>query len=396
MEFDDDRLDDEPAFPLLPPDDRLWRHPSEVTTPAAGSPAPSATIGRLPPRVLTTAALTAAISALLTLGVVAAVDFWPRQATLANVDDPPEWAPPARDLATMAAMVERLRPSIVRIEVDGAAGRVDGSGVVFRSDGLVFTNHRLLAGSTAVRVLLHDGRRLSARLLGGDPETDIAVLDLDGDGFPVAALGTALGLSEGRPALTVGASHDSTPGPISVGVVKALGRPVDTGGVRLLDMIETNAPVGAGCAGGALIDENGAVVGIASVSVTTEAGVVGYATPIDVARVVAEQLAATGSVSRVWLGVEGDDVSRERAAELGIAGGATITDVKPDSPAAAAGLVPGDVVTAVGTTAVRSMPGLVIAIRYRQPLEAVTLSLVRGSERHMTTVILASRPAPAR
>ena len=397
MESDDDRLDDEPAFPLLPPDDRIWRHPSEVT---AAPPRPvghAVRAGRQPPRLVTTAALTGAISALLTLGVVAAVDFWPRQHdSVSDIVDPPRLGAPAHDLAAMAVMVERLRPSIVRIEADGDAGTAAGSGVVFRSDGLAFTNHRLVAGSLALRVLLHAGRRVGARLLGGDPETDVALIDLDGDGFPVAALGSALDLAIGEPALTVGASHDAVPGPISMGVVKRLGQPVEAGDVRLLDMIETNAPVGAGCAGGALLDGNGAVVGIASVSVNTESGVVGYATPIDVARVVADRVAATGAVSRVWLGIEGEDVSAERARQLGIVGGATVTDVKPESPAALAGLEPSDVITSVGATTVRSMAGLVLALRYRQPGEAVILSLVRGADRLTATVTLAPRAQPSR
>ena len=397
MEFDDDRVEDEPAFPLLPPDDRIWRHPSEVT---AAPPHPGelgVPVERHGPRLVTTVALTGTISALLTLGVVAASDYWPRQqATVTNIVDPPGWGAPARDLAAMAAKIERLRPSIVRVVADGPAGPGEGSAVVFRSDGLAFTNHRLVAGAAALQVLLADGRLLSARLLGGDPETDVALIDLDGEGFPVAALGSALDLAAGQPALTVGAAHDAAPGPISMGVVKRVGQPVDAGGVRLLDMIETNAPVAAGCAGGALVDGNGAVVGIASVSVSTDAGVVGYATPIDVARVVAGQLAATGSVSRVWLGIDGEDVGADRARELGIEGGATVTDVKPGSPAEAAGLAPGDLITSVGATGVRSMAGLVLALRYREPGESVTLSLVRGAERLTTTVTLVPRPQPSR
>jgi len=188
VEWDDEGLGDEPpASPLLPPDDRLWRHPSEVAgAPAAlptsvrGSAASSGT-----PRVLTAVALTSCISVLLTVGMVAVVRPF-RDSTPAAE---PAAAPGEPDVAGLTA---KVRPAIAQVVAVAAGGeRSWGSGVVIRSDGLVLTAHHVVAGAAAVRVVLDDGRDLVARVVGGDADTDIALLDLEGDGYRVAPLATS-------------------------------------------------------------------------------------------------------------------------------------------------------------------------------------------------------------
>ena len=226
MEWDDDGLDDGPVPPLLPPEDRLWRHPSEVaqasSRPATRTAATGAT-GRGPrrePRLTTIVGLTSTISVLLTLGVVALVLPIRTNVAVERVAAP---ATPSGDIsgvADVAAIAERLRGSITRVLARAPEGERWGSGVLYRSDGMLLTSHHVVDGATTLRVSLDDGRELAARLVGTDPETDIALLDVDGERFQVAALGTVTGLKVGQPAITIGTPRSGAGGPVvSVGVV---------------------------------------------------------------------------------------------------------------------------------------------------------------------------------
>lgn len=386
MEPDEDGHDaDPPVAPLLPPDDRLWRHPSELS-PATARKAPAPT-----PRVAVVAALTSAVSVLLTLGVAAAVGPL-RPVAVEQIVSPA--GVPAVSLPTdVAAVTERLRPAIVQVEVDGVDGTARGSGVLFRSDGMVLTSHSLVAGARSLRALLHDGRTLPATTVGVDPDTGIAVVDVEGDELPTAALGSITGVRIGQAAVTIGTPAGHAGGPVvSVGVVSAMGQQVESHGNWLVDVIQTDAAMTKGCAGGAVADLTGAVIGIA-----TEAGGaspdVAYAIPIDVARVVASQLIETGRVTRGWLGVDGEDVHPVRARQLGVDGGAVVKKVREGSPAAGAGLAPADVIVALDEERVGSMSALVVALRSRKPGDTVVLGVARGIERLTIHVTLGERPS---
>lgn len=397
MERDDDGLEHhELRPPLLPPDDRLWRHPSELG-PRTLAATPGLRREAFP--LLAVAALTSAVSVLLTLGVAVAIGPLRKQTIpIEHVVEPVTMTTSSPGTADAAGIAERVRPAVTRVEADDGDGRRLGSGVLVRSDGMMLTTHQLVRGAQVVDVLLHDGRELPGTVLGSDPETDLAVVDVAGEGFPIATLGSASHLRIGLPAITIGSPAGAAGGPVlSVGVVSALGQQLENEGVRLLDLIQTDAPLLAGCSGGAVVDQTGALIGIATGARTgADAGMTGYAVPIDIARLVADQLVTTGKVMRAWLGIEGEDVDPRRARELGLEGGAVVKRVKEASPAAEAGMGPGDIITAVDGKTVASMAALVLTLRSYKPGDIIALSFMRMGEKRLVTVALTARPAGGR
>ena len=301
--------------------------------------------------------------------------------------------PKETDVVDIAA---RLRPSIVELQVDGPKGKASGSGVIFRSDGYVLTNNHVVSGSTSIVAILADGHQLKARLVGADPETDMAIIKFDAGVMPVATMGSATGLKVGQLAVAIGSPLGLAGGPsVTVGVVSALGRQVDASdGPTLLDMIQTDAPIAPGSSGGALVDESGNVIGITTAVAVGDSGPqgLGFATPIDIAREVGEQLIATGHVIHVWLGVEGEDADGDIANGLGIAGGAVVKDVVNGSPAAKAGIAVGDVITQVDGIQVTSMGGLAVAMRDKHPGDRVTIGFIHDRQFRTVRAVLVVRP----
>ncbi|MDQ6909895.1 MAG: S1C family serine protease, partial [Actinomycetota bacterium] len=247
-----------------------------------------------------------------------------------------------------------------------------------------------------VKVVLASGRRLFGRIVGTDIDTDTAVVKIEGGPFPVATLGTAKDLKVGQTAIAIGSPLGLAGGPsVTVGVVSALHRQVKSraDGPSLVDMVQTDAPISPGSSGGALLDNDGAVVGITTIAATDSgAEGLGFATPIDLARSVAEEMVNTGTVVHVWLGVEGSDVDGATAGDLNLDGGAMVAQVTSGSPAQRAGLTARDVIVAVDGTTVLSMGELVVALRGRAPGERVTLDVMRDRQHKIITVVLAARP----
>lgn len=399
MEPDDGFGDDRPASPLLPPDDRLWRHPSEVA--AHGDPlVPSRRSADT--RVWQVGVLSGLVSALLTAGlVVVSGGLRDDEATAPGVE---RVAAPVQASGLVAPassnaivdIAERTRPAIVQIRVGGGQGPGSGSGVVFRSDGHVLTNHHVVEGARRITVVMADGGEEPGRLVGSDPETDIAVVKLDRAGVSSAALGSATTLKVGQMAVAIGSPLGLAGGPsVSVGVVSALGRQLDgDDGRPLLDMIQTDAPIAPGSSGGALVDDAGAVIGITTAIAVSGVGAegMGFATPIDIARQVGAQLISKGKVSHPWLGIEGVDLDPGAARAMGVDGGAVVRDVKGDSPAAHVGIAAGDVITAVDGSPARSMGGLKVLLRSHQPGDDVTLAVRSDNRARTVRVRLEERP----
>lgn len=392
MEWDDEGLGDEPpASPLLPPDDRLWRHPSEVVTgavPAASSVrgAPGAIGGR--PSVVTAVALTSCISVLLTIGVVSVVrPFRMRVAVDEPSAQPALASTPTSSASSVSALTAKVRPAIAQVVARAADGeRSWGSGVLIRSDGLLLTAHHVVDGAASVRVVLDDGRDLVARLVGSDPDTDIAVLDLEGDGFPTVTMADDReALQIGDRAITIGAASGSASSSplVRVSMVSAMNQEAGVDGRRMVDVIRTDAAVEPGCSGGAVVDADGRVIGIAVSNMATTDGATGFATPIDVARSVADQLLTTGKVTRGWLGIDGDDHED----------GAVVRAVKPASPAEAAGLRSDDVIVAIDGAAVPSMAAVVVRLRSQRPGDVLTLRVQRPEGLVDVAVTLGEKPS---
>jgi serine protease Do len=388
MEFDDG-LDDDPSSYRTPPppDDRLWRHPSEML--------PKRGAGE---RTWLVASISGMVGALLATGVVVAAGGFQGRGTERVVE---RQEVPIQTVSTptgqsVVDIAQRVRPAITQIRVEGKEGDSSGSGVLFRSDGHVLTNFHVIDGADSVKVVIDSGRELAAKVIGSDPENDVALLKVDGGPFPVASLGSAADLRVGQSAIAIGSPLGLAGGPsVTVGVVSALHRRLDTrGGPPLLDMIQTDAPISPGSSGGALLDANGAVIGLTTAVATTEgAQGLGFATPIDVARSAAEQLIAGGKVVHVWLGIEGTDVDPTTAKEMAIDGGALVGRVVKGSPADKGGLQARDVIVGVDSQPVKTMGGLVVALRGRSPGNTVSLDIRRGKEQMRMTVSLIERPS---
>lgn len=403
MEPDDPLGDDEPHSRLLPPDDRLWRHPSEVVSlgVTGGPPARSG----VPTTVVLVAAVAALAGAVLTAGLLAASGNLRHTVRVplvervvqASTSIPPE---AAAGSPAVIAISHRLGPAVVGIEVEiqGVNRRIQGAGVMFRSDGHVLTNNHVVEGASRIVVVMSDGRSAEARLVGADPWSDIAVVKVDaGDTLPVATMGSAVDLNVGQRVVAIGGPAGRKEPLVEVGVVSALGRPLQRPDApALLDMIQTTTPMDVAASGGALVDGAGSVVGIiTALSPDGQARPprVGLATPIDWARQVADQLLADGKVTHVWMGVEGGDLDAGTARDMGVGGGAVVTQVHDTSPAGDAGLQPDDVITSVDGLPVRSMDALRIVLRTHRPGDVLTLTIMRGADTESMKVRVAERPA---
>ena len=370
----------------LPPDDRLWRHPTELAL--GGFRPPAARRGPLWPAAL----VSGLVGSVLTCGLLAAAGVLGGDTTtvVRERELVPRAAPAV--LRGGAEGVERIaadaRAAIPRIEVDGA-GSGSGSGVLFRDDGYVLTNAHVVEGADRITVVLDDGSEWEGEVVGADEETDVAVVRIEGDEpFPTAVLGSAADLRVGQAAIAIGSPLGLEGSPsVTTGVVSALGRRVETqDGAPLYDMIQTDAAIAPGSSGGALLDGDGAVIGITTAIAVSEVGAegLGFATPIDIARSVAEEIIETGRAVHVWLGIQGSDLGGQR--------GALVEKVLSESPASAAGLAARDVIVSVGGEPVSSMSTLVIALRDRDPGEVVDVVYERDGERVTVPVTLTERP----
>ena len=290
---------------------------------------------------------------------------------------------PVAASTTILNVAERMRPMVVQVRVDGDRGQASGSGVIFRSDGHILTNNHLVAGAGSISVLLSNGTTKPATLVGGDPETDVAVLSIDKTGLAAAPLGSTASLRAGDVTIAIGST-------VSLAVVSTLGNQVTQDkGPTLLDMIQTDGPMPASSTGGALVDSSGAVVGLA----TVVPGSPGYAVPIDTAQDVAQQLIASGRVVHSWLGIEGGDVDPDTARKWGIDGGAIVNVVRAGSPAAQAGVAVKDVITSLDGVHVGSMNALRVALRSRRPGYTISFTYYRDGAVRQGQTTLQERPA---
>jgi len=387
MEFVEPEDEPQPYRSPLPPEDRVWRHPSEV-----GLKRPS------PRRQLWTVGIVSAVTAsLLSAGLVLVagtlLDQGLGSGTLRSAVLPGPGATTRDDVVDVA---DRVRPAIVQLKVD--KGRAaSGSGVIFRSDGHILTNFHVVDGGTLITAVLSSGREIAARVVGSDAASDTAVVKIDEGPYPAAQLGTTADLRVGQQAVAIGSPLGLAGGPsVTVGVVSALHRTVRTrsSAQTLVDMIQTDAPIAPGSSGGALLDATGNVIGITTAVAITDSGNdgFGFAIPIDAARFAADQLIATGKVTNVWMGVECSDLDGATAVELAVPGGTMVDKVRSDSPAEHAGLTAKDVIVGINGRPVTSLGMLLVMLREHRPGDVVTLDVVRNKQRRTVTVAVAERP----
>jgi S1-C subfamily serine protease len=313
---------------------------------------------------------------------------------------------PLEDVAdgTVARVAQAVLPSVVRINratTDRYEGSGNGSGVVYRAEGLIVTNNHVVEAPGAIEVVFADGRSTPAEIVGQDPLNDLAVIRVDRDDLTPIAIGSTRGPRVGDLAIAVGSPFglDAT---VTVGVVSALGRGIHAGAeaggdtVYLPEVLQTDAPINPGNSGGALVAADGRLIGINSAILTAgqaaNAGV-GFAIPVDTVVDVADELIATGRVRHPLLGVSGGPVSEQIADRLGVGAGAWIHDVTPGTPAARAGLTADDVIVGLDDEPIGSMEELSIAVRDRDVGDRVTISYVRDGRERTVDVVLVERTA---
>ena len=367
-----DLFDDDSSFRSPPPpDDRLWRHPSELGWP--DGPARRRTTATL-------AAVSGLAGAVLAVGLLAATGSLGTRVESHEVLEREAVHPvvAASGITDDAAddLARAVSPSIVQLR-SPADRRPLGAGVIFRDDGHVVTNAHVVGTATTVQATLANGHVVTARVIGTDPDTDLAVLHLDSGGpFVPAVLGTTDGIAVGDLAVVVGAG-------VSSGVVSAIGRDVTpVPGTTLVDMIQTDAGADRMSSGGAVLGADGSVIGITTAYAATSQ--LTFATPVDVARAVADDLLDLGHVRTVWLGLKGS------AAPDG--GGVAVAEVVPSGPLQQAGLAAGDVIRRVDGHPVASMTALRVVLRRRHPGDPVRVMYERNGRRKAADVVLAERP----
>ena len=298
--------------------------------------------------------------------------------------------------------VERAGASTVSISVAGAVGGPGfrpyprqgiGSGVVMDAQGHILTNAHTVDGAERILVGVGDGRVLGGAVLGADEETDIAVVGVEGDGLTPAEFGDSDRLKVGQPVLAIGNPLGLPGGPtVTSGVVSALHRILALGGGDGVPVLQTDAAVNPGNSGGPLVDLAGRVVALNAATIPYAEGI-GFAIPINTALGVARELLEHGRAQRPWLGIVGYDVDRRIAHYYGlpVSQGVFLVELPEGSPARAAGLRVGDVVTAVDGRSVSRVSDLAAALRGKRIGEAVEVEIERQGTKKVRAT-LGTRP----
>ena len=275
-------------------------------------------------------------------------------ATSAPVDTPVLNDAPLLDAYSHAVVgaVERVSPSVVKVEVEhrGRQGAGGGSGFVFTTDGFALTNSHVVHGAAGIAAVLADGRRVSATLVGDDPDTDLAVVRLSADGVPPAQLGESRKVRVGQVAIAIG-NPFGFHATVTTGVVSALGRSLRAQSGRLIDdVLQTDTSLNPGNSGGPLVNTRGEVIGVNTAMILPAQGIC-FAIAVDLAKFVATSLIRDGRIVRGWIGVAGQNAMLRRQLvrrhDLSLESGVLVLSVERSSPAERTGLREGDVIVSL-------------------------------------------------
>jgi S1-C subfamily serine protease len=269
-----------------------------------------------------------------------------------------------------------------------------GSGVIVDAMGTIITNQHVIAGADSIRVQLADGRIADATIVGQDPDTDLAILDLEIGNLPIMPLGRSDTLRVGDIVLAIGNPY-GVGQTVTQGIVSATGRG-QLGLATFENFIQTDAAINLGNSGGALIDAHGDLVGINTAVLNRAYGGpegIGFAIPVNLVRGVMEQILLNGHVVRGWLGFVPQDLSEEQSAQVGTAGGGvTVVNIMVDSQAYEAGVRPGDLVTALGGEPVHNAQDLVARVSSLKPGAQVELEGRRARQSYKLKLTVQERP----
>lgn len=274
-----------------------------------------------------------------------------------------------------------------------------GSGVIVSKDGYIITNNHVVEGADELKVLLNDERELTAKVIGTDPKTDVAVIKIDAENLPAATLADSAKLRVGDVVFAIG-NPLGVGQTVTMGIVSATGRRVgileEVAGYE--DFIQTDAAINQGNSGGALIDARGRLVGINSAIISTSSGNIGigFSIPINLANSIMSSLLETGTVSRGYLGVQTQALTADEAEVFSVSKdtkGVVITDLNPaDGPAAKAGLKREDVITAINNKAVTTRDDLRLIIAQTLPGTKIIVKYIRGGKAETKEVVLGKLP----
>jgi len=271
-----------------------------------------------------------------------------------------------------------------------------GSGVIVSADGLVLTNHHVVESADEIEVLLPDGRRAQAKLVGTDPDTDLAVLKVALTDLPAIAFGSAEGAHIGDVVLAIG-NPFGVGQTVTMGIISALGR--NQLGINTFEnFIQTDAAINPGNSGGALVDSTGRLLGVNTAIYSRSGGSmgIGFAIPVSTARQVMDQIVATGSVTRGYIGVEPQDVTPElaEAFKLPRKEGAIIAGVMRGGPADKAGVKVGDILVAVEGKPVANTAGMLDLVAQLRPESTAKFTFVREGREQEVAITVGKRPKP--
>jgi serine protease Do len=275
-----------------------------------------------------------------------------------------------------------------------------GSGVVINPAGYILTNNHVVEKATTVKVTLLDKREFTAKVVGADPQTDVAIVKIDAGDLPALPLGNSDAARVGDLCFAIGNpfGYDHT---VTMGIVSAKGRSLEGQG-HIQNFIQTDAAINPGNSGGALINAKGQLIGMNTAIISGSSGFggesgnigIGFAVPVNLAKTVMDQIIKTGKVSRGYIGVSLQALSPELAQQFGLKDthGAVVTDISPGGPGEKAGLKTGDVITAINGAKVQDSTELTLAVTQHAPGETVNLDVVRNGQPQKLSVTLGQRP----
>ncbi len=280
---------------------------------------------------------------------------------------------------------ERVSPSVVKIEVNHDGRRAgSGSGFVFTPDGFILTNSHVVHGAGAVHVVLPDGERYQADMVGEDPDTDLAVVRITAPALVPVTLGDSQSIRVGQVVIAIGNPYGFQ-ATVTSGVVSALGRSLRSQSGRLIDnVIQTDAALNPGNSGGPLVTSRGEVIGVNTAIILPAQGIC-FATAINTAKFVAGRLIKDGRLSRGYIGVAGQNAPVHRllvrSHQLGAATGIFVVSIEQNSPAQRAGVRDGDIIVALDDHSTPDIDALHRLLTDHVPGSTAALTVVRGTEK---------------
>lgn len=293
--------------------------------------------------------------------------------------------------------VEAVGPAVVTVIGNLYGQEVSGSGVIISDEGYILTNNHVVDGASQIAVILANGTELPARIVGTDMYADLAVLLAQGDFPGIANLGNSEMLKPGETVIAIGSPLGDFVNTVTVGVVSATGRVIDTGnGYLMEDLIQTDAAINQGNSGGPLVNLDGEVIGINTLIVrgtgfgSAIAEGLGFAIPINIARIVAEQILDKGYFARPYLGIRWQPITPRlaRAYNLPVEWGTYISRVFAGSPAANGGISEGDIITHIGDIAIDEDHTFINSLFAHEPGEEVPITVVRRGQQVDLFVLL--------